>query len=121
MNTTNSENGDDWFGPTFRNVQAIYVLYIASFFVGLTGIIGIVVAYMNRGKAAPVLQTHYTYQIRTFWIGLLYGIICSLLMIVGIGFLLFLVLGVWVIVRCVKGLQAASNGDGISNPETWLW
>ncbi len=119
--TNNAANGDDWFGPTFLNAQAIYFLYITSFFVGITGIVGVVAAYMNRGKADAVLQSHYTYQIRTFWIGLLYSLICGVLMIVAIGFVLFLVVAVWAIVRCVKGLQATSRKEAISDPETWLW
>ena len=39
---------------------------------------------MNRGKSEPWVETHYTWAIRTFWIGMLYTLI---------GFVLAFVLG----------------------------
>ncbi|MEL6751263.1 MAG: DUF4870 domain-containing protein [Pseudomonadota bacterium] len=121
MTNSMDPNADDWFGATFKNTQAVYGLYLLGFFIGITGLVGVVMAYMNRGKATEEVQTHYTYQIRTFWIGLLYSLIAGILMTIGIGFLLFIALAIWGVVRCVKGLQAANNGQGITDPETWLW
>lgn len=40
-----------WFDPGPANVQAIYILYLAGFVVGITAIVGLVMAYMNRGRA----------------------------------------------------------------------
>ncbi|RIK84275.1 MAG: hypothetical protein DCC69_12600 [Hyphomicrobiales bacterium] len=111
---------DRWLEPGPTNVQVIYVLYIASFVIGVTAIVGIVIAYLNRGKAGGWVETHYTWAIRTFWIGLLGGFVSLLLMIVGIGFLLALAVAIWVIVRCVVGLQAVSRGEPIRNPESWM-
>src|SRR5690606_19935897 len=102
------------------NVQVIYVLYIASFVIGVTAIVGIVISYLNRGKAGGWIETHYTWAIRTFCIGLLGGFVSLLLMIVGIGFLLALAVAIWVIVRCVVGLQAVSRGEPVRNPESWM-
>lgn len=111
---------DRWLEPGPTNVQVIYVLYLVSFVIGVTAVIGIVIAYLNRGKAGGWIETHYTWLIRTFWIGLLGGFVSVLLMIVGIGFLLALAVAVWVIVRCVVGLQAVSRGEPIRNPESWM-
>lgn len=111
---------DRWLEPGPTNVQVIYVLYIASFVIGVTAIVGIVIAYLNRGKAGGWVETHYTWAIRTFWIGLLGGFVSLLLMIVGIGFLLALAVAIWVIVRCVVGLQAVSRGEPVRNPESWM-
>lgn len=33
------------------NLQLIYILYLAGLIVGITPLIGIVLAYMNKGKA----------------------------------------------------------------------
>jgi uncharacterized membrane protein len=111
---------DRWLEPGKANIQVIYVLYLASFVVGLTALIGIVLAYMNRGKAGGWIETHYTWAIRTFWIAILYGLVSTLLMVVGIGFLLVIAVAVWVIVRCIIGLQAASRNEPIRNPESWM-
>jgi uncharacterized membrane protein len=110
---------DRWLEPGVTNVQVIYVLYLASFVIGITGLIGIVMAYINRGKAGGWIETHYTWAIRTFWIALLGGLISAMLLIVGIGFILAFAVAIWVVVRCVVGLQAVSRGEPIRNPESW--
>lgn len=111
---------DRWLEPGKTNVQVIYILYLAGFVVGLTALIGIVIAHMNRGKAGGWIETHYTWAIRTFWIGLLFSLVSMLLMIVGIGFLLLFAVAIWVIVRCVIGLQAVSRNEPIKNPQSWI-
>jgi uncharacterized membrane protein len=110
---------DRWLEPGPANMQVIYVLYLAGFVIGITVLIGLVMAYVNRGKAGGWIETHYTWAIRTFWIALLGGFVSLLLMLVAIGFLLALAVAVWVIVRCVIGLQAVSRGEPIRNPESW--
>jgi uncharacterized membrane protein len=98
----------------------VYILYLIGLMVPLTPIVGVIMAYVNWSDAPEWLQTHYRFQIRTFWIGMLYGLIGLLTVIVVIGvFFLGFVL-VWWIVRCVKGLQAISNGVPYERPESWL-
>ena len=109
------------FAPTRINVMVNYGLYLLGFVLGgVSTIVGLVLAYINRGKADAVLASHYTYQIRTFWIGLLYGLIASLLTLLLIGFVLYFIIAIWVVIRCVKGLQAASDNKPIADPTTWL-
>ena len=111
---------DRWLEPGKTNIQVIYVLYLASMIVGITSIIGVVIAYMNRGKAGGWLESHYTWAIRTFWMGILYSLVAAVLMIVGIGFLLIIAVAIWAIIRIVKGLQKAARDEAIDDPETWL-
>ncbi len=95
--------------------KTIYILYL----VGL--IVGVIMAYVNRGEAPGWVQSHYQMQIRTFWIGMLYGIISFATTFIIIGFLLGLFTLVWWIMRCAKGLKAASVGAPYENATTWLW
>jgi uncharacterized membrane protein len=111
---------DRWLEPGPTNVQVIYASYLLGFVVGITPLIGIALAYMNRGKAGGWIETHYTWAIRTFWIGILYGLISLVLSFVLIGLLLMLAVAVWVIVRVVVGFQAVGRGEPIRNPESWL-
>ncbi len=99
----------------------IYILYLVAILVGITSIVGVIMAYINRGDAPAWVQTHYTYQIRTFWILLVGGIISIILMIVFIGFLTGLALTIWLIVRCVKGMKWNSLGQPVPNPTSWLF
>ena len=110
---------DRWLEPGATNVQVIYILYLGSFVLGITALVGLVLAYINRGKAGGWIESHYTYLIRTFWIALLYGFVSVILMLVLVGVLLAFATAVWVIVRCVIGLQAVGRGEPIKNPTSW--
>lgn len=109
-----------WIEPGRQNAQLVYILYLVSLAVGLTALVGLVFAYMNRGNSEDWVDSHYTYAIRTFWIGILYSFICLILAFVGIGFLLMFAALVWFVIRCIKGLQAITRNEPISNVETWL-
>ena len=115
-----SDDVKGWLDAGRRNVQLVYILYLLSFVIGFSALIGLVFAYMNRGVRGELLDSHYTYLIRTFWIGVLDGLISFALSIVLIGFLLMFVVAIWVIVRCVKGLQAIARNEPVPNPETWM-
>ena len=114
-------NTDGAFDRTATNVNIVYYLYLASILVGITAIVGVIMAYMNRGQGTDWLDSHYTYQIRTFWIGLLYGVIGLVLTFVIIGFAVLLFVLIWWIVRCVKGLQLAGKLQPVPDPATWMW
>ncbi|ACL66562.1 conserved hypothetical protein [Anaeromyxobacter dehalogenans 2CP-1] len=106
---------------TESTAKIVYVLYLLSFAAGITTLIGVVMAYVNEGDAPEGLRTHYRFQIRTFWIGLLYAVVGGLLTIVGIGALLLLFVAVWLVIRCVKGLRWLDQRQPVPNPATWLW
>ncbi|MBB4304153.1 putative membrane protein [Rhodobium orientis] len=120
MSTQGSDDLAGYMEPGAKNVTLIYILYLVGFVLGITPLIGVVIAYMNRGRGGWP-DTHYTFQIRTFWISLLAAVVAFLLAFVGIGFLLMIVIAVWVIIRCIKGLQAASRDEPIPDPQTWVF
>ena len=104
------------------SAKIIYVLYLLSLALGVAHLIGVVMAYMNVGDAPEPLRTHYRFQIRTFWIGLLYSVAGAILLIaLGVGLLLWLFVAVWLVVRCVKGLKYLDRGEPYANATTWLW
>ena len=103
------------------HAKVIYVLYLAGFIVGVTPLIGVVMAYLAKGEAPEWLDTHYRYQIRTFWIGFLYTFVSVLLTVILIGILGLLATAVWLIVRCIKGFQALDRGEPIENVATWMF
>lgn len=107
--------------PDTTMAMVIYALYLASFILGFTLIIGVVIAYVYKGKGPEWLDEHYRYQIRTFWIGLVYGVIFSLLTLILIGFPLLLALAVWLIIRCVKGFKGLQEKRAPSNVDSWLF
>ncbi|WP_299866856.1 hypothetical protein [uncultured Hoeflea sp.] len=118
---TTERQTDRWIEPGKLNLQVIYILYLTSFAIGITGLVGIVLAHLNSGKSEAWLETHYTWAIRTFWLGVLGTLVSILLMFVLIGMLTMLLVAIWIIVRTVIGLQKLSRNEPIDNPQSWLF
>ena len=113
-----NETAVDQTGST-ETAKIIYILYLIGIAVGITAIVGVVMAYVNKDTAPEWLKSHYHFQIRTFWISLLYGIVSAILCFILIGFVLMFVVLIWWIVRCVKGLKAIEQRQPIADVMTW--
>ena len=114
-------NGGGLFDPGANNLQFNYVMLLVSLAFGITALVAVVLAYVCRGQRGDWVESHYQYQIGTFWLGLFYAIVAALTSVIGIGLLLFPLLAVWLVVRCVKGLKRVTRAEPIDNPGTWLW
>src|SRR5690606_28487294 len=85
---------------------------VGAFIFGWPSIIAVIINYVKRGDARGTwLESHFTWQIRTFWFSVLWAAMIFLvglvLAIVVIGFAIWIVglfaLGVWAIYRIAKG------------------
>ena len=82
----------------------IYILYMASVLLGVTSIVGVIMAYVKRADfAGTEYEDHITYLIRTFWISLIGYVIGVVLSVVFIGFLIMFAVLIWFIYRSVVG------------------
>jgi uncharacterized membrane protein len=88
---------------------------IGSFVFGWPSIIGVIINYVKRGEArGTYLESHFGWQIRTFWYALLWVVLAALVSLllapVLIGFLtwpvLLFALGLWAIYRVARGWLA---------------
>jgi TPR repeat protein/uncharacterized membrane protein len=63
-----------------NKVGTVYLMMLLSIVTcGTTSIIGLIMAYMNRGKTVvPYLKTHYRWQIRSFWFYCLWTLVGSI-------------------------------------------
>jgi uncharacterized membrane protein len=91
------------------------VTIVGSFVFGLPSIVAVIMNYARQSDArGTFLESHFSWQIRTFWFALLWVLVIlafSLpLMLVAIGFLTFYIgfvlLGIWVIYRIIRGWLA---------------
>lgn len=91
---------------------------LGSFLFGWPSIIAVILNYVKRGDARGTwLESHFTWQIRTFWYALLWAVLVAVvsipLTIVVIGFGLWAlgmaVLGVWAIYRIARGWLRLKN------------
>lgn len=96
----------------------IYILYLVPG--GFTHIIGLILAYVSRDAAPDWLKSHYTLQIRTFWMALLYFTVSIVLCVILIGIPLLIAVTVWFYVRCILGLIRLSNNEPYPNPLSWM-
>ncbi len=101
--------------------KVIYILLIIGTIIGITGIIAVIMAYVNNDEETDWLKTHYRFQIRTFWIGLLYIFLGALTFPFIMGQVIFLFTFFWIIIRCAKGLKQLENKQPVKNLESWLF
>ena len=90
---------------------------IGAFLFGWPSIIAVILTYVKRGAARGTwLESHFRWQLRTFWFGLLWATFCLLFVIftLGIGLIVVwvpvLALAAWVIYRVARGWMAVSDG-----------
>jgi uncharacterized membrane protein len=89
----------------------VYALHVAGFFTGIAWIVAIVIDYVKKDDAKGTwLESHFSWQIRTFWWGLLWGVIGGITTLILVGFAILFAAAVWIIYRIAKGwLSLAEN------------
>lgn len=115
-NNASPAGGFDLNKPTI-----ISLLYLGSFVVGITGLIGVVMAFVWKGDShEPWEATHFTWLINTFWIGLAGSVIGVMLTLVLIGIPILIAVAILVIVRSVMSLLRAQRREAMPNPGSWM-
>jgi len=89
---------------------------IGAFLTGWPSLIAVILNYVKRGDARGTwLESHFRWQIRTFWFGLLWVSLCVIFIIVtlGLGLLVAWIplvgVGLWFIYRIVRGWLALAG------------
>jgi uncharacterized membrane protein len=101
--------------------KLVYILYLVSLLIGITAIVGLIIAYVNRDDAPGWLQSHYRFQIRTFWMGAFYMIVGTLLLQFLVGLLILLFVIFWLIVRCARGIKYLDKEEAYPEPGSWMF
>ena len=105
MNTPASEDTN----KTLTTV--IYGLYASSLLLGVTMLVAIVMNYVKRDDVAGTwLESHFRWQIRTFWFGLLWCVLGVLTLVLVVGFAVLFANFVWFVYRIVKGWIRLNEG-----------
>jgi uncharacterized membrane protein len=124
-------NANPTSGPLYTWTQVIYALHAFSLLTGIIGaativgafltgwpsIIAVILNYVKRSEARGTwLESHFRWQIRTFWFGLLWVSLCFLFVFLtlGIGILIawlpLAIVGFWFVYRIVRGWVALRDG-----------
>ena len=87
---------------------------VGSFIGGLPSIVAVIMNYARRSATrGTYLESHFRWQIRTFWYAVLWAVVCGLVALTIIGLLFavpgFIALAVWIIYRVVRGWLALKD------------
>lgn len=102
-------------------LKIIYLLYLGGLFGGVTAFAGLAMVYIFRWQAPGWQRSHYILLEHTFWKGLAMGVAGAILLPVFIGYLIWLYVLVWWVVRGLTGLRALAQRETILKPYTWGW
>jgi len=91
------------------------VTIIGAFVFGIPSIVAVVINYVYQGEArGTFLESHFRWQIRTFWFALLWIVVGVVLILLLIGLLvswaIFLGAGIWVVYRIIRGWLTLKDG-----------
>jgi uncharacterized membrane protein len=84
---------------------------VGSFIGSLPSIVAVIMNYVRRSATrGTYLESHFRWQLRTFWYAVLWACVSGLVMLTIIGIVLgllgFLALAVWIIYRIARGWLA---------------
>ncbi|MDY6798635.1 MAG: hypothetical protein SVX28_07800, partial [Pseudomonadota bacterium] len=102
--------------PARNLAVVVYILQALAFFVGgITGLVGVIINYVKMEDVRGTwVESHFRWQIRTFWIGLLWSVVGTITIpLMGFGILVLIGAAVWVIYRVVKGALALNDGKTV--------
>lgn len=93
-------------------------LIVTAFLTGWPSIIAVILNYIKRGDVrGTYLDSHFGWQLRTFWYALLWLVIAGVLFVTVIGipfaWLLVVVTGFWVLYRIIRGWIALGNANSM--------
>ena len=88
---------------------------VGSFVGGLPSIVAVIMNYARRSATVGTfLESHFRWQIRTFWYALLWAVVCGFMILTVIGIVLAIpglfALGIWIIYRVARGWLALKDG-----------
>ncbi len=127
-----TENNLVFQEPTQKMINLTYVIYglhlfsaltgvltsamvITAFLTGWPSIIAVILNYVYRDEAfGTYLDSHFGWQIRTFWFAFLWMAISMLLMLTLVGIPISIIImvgvGLWVIYRIARGFLRLQDG-----------
>ena len=104
-------------GPTWRDIVPGTFLFLTV----AAGLAGVIMAYVHRGDGGAWTDSHYTFQIRSFWIGLLAMLVGGALTFLFVGVILLMLLPFWLLIRCGRGLNRVNAQQPQPYPRSWAF
>jgi uncharacterized membrane protein len=89
-------------------------LIVTAFLTGWPSIIAVILNYVKRSEVRGTwLDTHFSWQIRTFWFALLWllvgGVLFATVVGIPVAVVLWIGTGIWVLYRIIRGWLALGS------------
>ena len=117
------ENNNDLLQPTadryLKLTHAIYLLQALGYFTFLPVIVAIILNYICLDDVrGSWLESHFRWQIKTFWFFMVWFILGSITLLLGIGWFILVATYIWVVYRIIKGWLRLSESKEmyVDNP-----
>jgi uncharacterized membrane protein len=87
---------------------------VTAFLTGWPSIIAVIINYVKRSEVRGTwLDSHFSWQIRTFWFALLWVLVAAVLFVTVIGiplaWAIWVITGIWVLYRIIRGWLALAS------------
>jgi uncharacterized membrane protein len=98
---------------------------VTAFLAGWPSIIAVIINYVKRGDAAGTfLESHFSWQIRTFWLALMWAFIGLLAFVsligIPIAWVIWVATGLWVLYRIARGWVALFDRRALPTNERMI-
>lgn len=114
--TVNIQQSEQPLQVNTSAIKIIYILYAIGYFTGgLTSLVGVIMAYMNKGGATELERAHYDYLIKLFWISVVLVLVACFTWVFVIGMVVFLAWFVWSLIKIIKGATRLGEGKAPNN------
>lgn len=95
---------------------------VTAFLTGWPSIIAVIINYVKRDSVrGTFLDSHFSWQLRSFWWALLWVVIAGVLIATFIGIViglpLLVLVGLWVIYRIIRGWMALASRKAMPLPD----
>jgi hypothetical protein len=92
-------------------------LIVTAFLTGWPSIIAVIINYVKRNEVrGTFLDSHFSWQIRTFWWSLLWLVIGGVLTLVLVGWAILGLTGLWILYRIIRGWLALMSRNAMPMP-----
>lgn len=104
-------NDDDAIASAKTITHVVYLLQALSFLLGFTILVAVIINYVKRVDVQGTwLASHFRWQIRTFWFSVLWSVVGFFTLWLGLGYLVLLGNGIWILYRIVRGWLSLNDG-----------
>jgi len=112
--TKKIEGNADGLAAKKNLTTVIYALQAASFVLGVTYFVAVILNYAKyKDVKGTWLESHFRWQIRTFWFSLLWGVLAAFLLMFLAGYMILIADLLWVVFRITVGWVRLIEGKPI--------